>query len=68
MGKQKRQEGTCRAVIIRENDPEQKAIARTRWHAAGQAWAMSAGRDLASRRGLLTTELGGPYVVTAEYA
>jgi len=68
MSKPKRQEGTCRAVIIHVDDPEQKAIARTRWYAAGHDWAMSAGRDLAARRGLLTTERGGPYVVTAAYA
>ena len=67
MSKQKRQENTCRAVIIHGNDPEQKAIARTRWH-ADHDWAMSAGRDLAARRGLLTTERGGPYVVVAAYA
>ena len=68
MSKQKRQEGTCRAVIIHGEDPEQKAIARTRWYAAGHEWAMSAGRDLAARRGLLTTDRGGPYVVTPAYA
>jgi hypothetical protein len=68
MNKQKRQEGTCRAVIIHENDTDQKAIARTRWYAAGHDRAMSAGRELAARRGLLTTERGGPYVVTTEYA
>ena len=68
MSKQKLQESTCRAVVIHVDDPEQKAIARTHWHAAGHDWAMSAGRDLAARRGLLTTERGGPYVVTSEYA
>jgi len=68
MTKQTRQEGTCRAVVINGDDPDQKTIARTRWYAAGHDRAMSAGRKLAARRGLLTTERGGPYVVTTEYA
>jgi hypothetical protein len=68
MKKQKYQEGTCRGVVVNELDPSQNPIAKTHWYASGAAMALSAGRDLAARRGLLIAELGGPYIVVEEYA
>lgn len=68
MKKQKHIPGTCRGVVVNELDPSRKPIAKTRWHFQGAAMALSAGRALAVRRGLLIAELGGPYIVVPEYA
>ena len=68
MKKQKHQEGTCRGVIVHESDHARRPIAKTRWYAVGASMALSAGQTLAARRGLLTAEHGGPYIVVEEYA